>query len=315
MNRVNWAGLLNLTAILPSRTMASSLHIWWQLCRPKTLSLALAAILAGHGLALQRTELDWLLLLLALSTALGLQVVANMANDLGDGLKGTDGPGRLGPERLFQAGRIRQRTLIRGLSLAALISLGLGAATLWRTQYANLGLWLLGGLALWAALAYTLGRKPYGYLGLGDLMVALFFGPVAVLGSLWLQTGQWQALDALASLTMALLAVGVLNLNNLRDLKSDATSGKRTLALRLGERRARQYQWWLLIAAVLTSIGHSLLVLKGYSLILALGWLLLCPGFARAFAQAHGQQLNPLLARQGLLALTYSLCLMLANFI
>lgn len=286
---------------------------WLNLSRPKTLPLAAAGVLTGWGLALSLGPVHWPLAGWTLATALLLQLLANVANDLGDGLKGSDHAGRLGPQRLFQAGLVSQQQLLLTIALLTLASAGSGLLALWLSPYNNLGLWLMGLAAIWAALAYTLGKKPYGYLGLGDLMVGLFFGLLACLGTLWLQTGQLFAAAWLMAICQACLSMAVLNTNNVRDLHSDALTGKRTLALRLGDRRARRYQGLLFILALLTSVSYAWLVLPLLPGLIALLWLLRWPFVWRNFQLATGAGLNACLAQQGQLALLAALCFLIAH--
>lgn len=290
-------------------------QLWLALSRPKTLPLAGAGVISGLALAMIQGPLNWPLAGTSLLTALLLQILANLANDLGDGLKGSDRPDRLGPQRMFQAGLVGQKPLILAILLLVLLSAASGVLTLRLSPYNNWGLWLMGLASVWAALAYTLGKKPYGYLGLGDLMVAIFFGYLACLGSLWLQTGQLTASSWLVASCQALLAMAVLNTNNVRDLNSDALSGKRTLALRLGEQGARRYQDLLFFLAALTSISYAIIVLPWVLTWLALLWLLRLPFVWRAFHHSQGRALNACLAQQGQLAFLAALTTFLAHFL
>lgn len=230
------------------------LSAWLLAIRVKTLPLALAAILLGAGSAEQVNDL---VLLLALITALLLQIVSNLANDYGDGVRGTDSGSRTGPKRVLASGQVTAGKLRQAIINTSLLTLMAGGLLLWRALGADLMAWLgfmlLGLLALLAALGYTLGRRPYGYLGLGDLAVFIFFGPVAVLGSHYLMQPQLTGTAVWAALISGLLAVAVLNINNIRDLDSDQIAGKRTLALRLGLARARVYQLLLLSGVILSS--------------------------------------------------------------
>lgn len=248
-----------------SAVPASRFAAWRHACRLRTLPLAAACILLGSGLAGLAGGGSWAITGLALLTTLLLQILANLANDYGDTLHGADGPLRIGPPRAVQQGWIRasaMRRAILGCGVLAAFS-GLGLLLLAWPQLVGWGLWfwpLAGLLAIAAALAYTLGPRPYAYLGLGDLAVLLFFGLLGTLGSYALQAppaAPWPWLPALA---LGLLSVGVLNLNNLRDWQADTAAGKRTLVVRLGVSAGRGYQGLLLAAADICWLLHTVLV-------------------------------------------------------
>ena len=233
---------------------SSNLAAWRHAFRLRTLPLAAACILLGSGLAGLQGGGSWRIGLLALLTTFLLQILANLANDYGDTLHGADGPLRIGPPRAMQQGWIQPAAMRRAIALCGVLAALSGAALLllaWPAM-ADWGRWfwpLAGLLAIAAALAYTLGPRPYAYAGLGDLAVLVFFGLLGTLGSYALQAPvapQWPWWPALA---LGLLSVGVLNLNNLRDWQADAAAGKRTLVVRLGVRSGRRYQLFLLLGA------------------------------------------------------------------
>lgn len=246
------------------------LQAWLDAGRPKTLPLALIAILTGSVLALAQGYFSWPILLLSLLTASLLQILSNLANDYGDGLRGVDNPQRLGPLRALQSGALSDQQLRRSLyvitglilcsGLTLIFTAGLNPAEL-------LMFCLLGLLAVLAAITYTVGKKPYGYAGLGDLSVWLFFGCLGVLGSCYLHGTPWSTGLVLPASASGLLAVAVLNVNNMRDIDNDARHGKHTLAVRLGLRRARFYHGFLLLAAWLMFFCYL-------ALGLTLSWLL-----------------------------------------
>lgn len=231
---------------------------WLLAIRLKTLPLALAPILLGAGSAAATGHFNGLVLWLSLTTALLLQILSNLANDYGDGVRGTDSGDRCGPVRMLASGQVTARQLRQAIIYTALLALLTGLLLLYSALGTNFAAWLgfmlLGILALLAALGYTLGRRPYGYLGLGDIAVFTFFGPVAVLGTHYLMQQQVTSTGAWAALTSGLLSMAVLNINNIRDLDSDLIAGKRTLALRLGLARARVYQLLILSCALLSSV-------------------------------------------------------------
>ncbi|MEB2346831.1 MAG: 1,4-dihydroxy-2-naphthoate polyprenyltransferase [Deltaproteobacteria bacterium] len=218
---------------------------WWLAARPRTLPAALAPIAAGTGAAAAEGRADPGLALACLATALLLQLAANLANDLYDHERGADTAGRLGPARAAASGLLSPGALRAGLGAALVAAAASGLVLVAR------GGWpvaLAGSLALLAAWAYTGGPWPLAYHGLGDAAVFVFFGVVGVAGSHGLQAGAASPLAFAAAVPLGLLATAILAINNLRDREGDARAGKRTLAVRLGARRARRYTVVLLRA-------------------------------------------------------------------
>lgn len=230
------------------------------LIRPRTLPLAVAAICCGNALAWHNHSSAWRtgVFILSLLTAVALQIVSNIANDYGDGIRGTD---RLrapdAPARLTARRQIEYRQIRRILAMAVAAAMLLGTALLAISLH-SLHEWLmfllLGGLAVFAALTYTIGRYAYGYYGLGEISVFLFFGLLGVQGSGYLQQGYWLPSGWLPATGCGLLAAAVLHINNIRDLNSDRQSGKNTLAVRLGLRHSKTLHS-LLLAASLVCYG------------------------------------------------------------
>lgn len=242
--------------------MRNILMAWLNACRPRTLPLACICILVGSSLALATGAFSWPVLLLSLLTAILLQVLSNLANDYGDGLRGVDNSQRLGPVRALQSGALSATQLRLSLFATATLALLCGAALLAVARLDATGLlafMLLGLLAVVAAITYTLGNKPYGYAGLGDLSVWLFFGCTGVLGCYYLHGAQLQAALLLPASACGLLAVAVLNVNNMRDIDNDQSFGKRTLAVRLGLPAAKLYHQLLLTVALLLFVLYLLL--------------------------------------------------------
>ncbi|MDR1861283.1 MAG: 1,4-dihydroxy-2-naphthoate octaprenyltransferase [Bacteroidales bacterium] len=225
---------------------------WIRAARLRTLPLTVSGILAGAGLAYFYGDANWEITFLALITAISIQIFSNFANDYGDSCKGVDNANRIGPLRAVQSGEITPSEMRRGMAVMAIISLVCGIWLLWETlagHWAPFFLFLtLGLLALWAAWAYTGGKHPYGYAGLGDIAVFLFFGILAVVGSFFLIAGRIEPLILLPASSIGLFSVGVLNLNNMRDAKNDRVSGKITIPVRLGSRNSRIYHALLIIA-------------------------------------------------------------------
>ncbi len=241
------------------------MRVWLTAARPRTLPLALASIVLGSLLAAADGAFSWPVALLATLTTVLLQVLSNLANDYGDFVHGADSLTREGPRRAVQSGHIPARTMRRAVGLFALLSLLAGLALLGASpvsgRWLTFGLFVgLGLLAIAAAITYTAGKRPYGYAGLGDVSVLVFFGWVGVLGVYFLHTSTWRPALLLPATACGLLATAVLNVNNIRDLTSDRAAGKRSLPVRLGPRRARIYHLALLTGALLAALGYVVLV-------------------------------------------------------
>ncbi|EHA14155.1 MULTISPECIES: 1,4-dihydroxy-2-naphthoate polyprenyltransferase [unclassified Halomonas] len=234
---------------------------WLLAARPRTLPLACASILLGSGLAATTQAFNPAVLLLALLTAIALQVLSNLANDYGDAASGADDEQRIGPVRAVSSGLLSPQAMRKGMVITALAATLLGLLLL-VTAFGNqwgeiLTFVLLGAASLLAAVTYTvgLGGTPYGYRGLGDVAVFIFFGLLGVIGTYYLHVQQLSWLPFLPAAACGLLATAVLNVNNVRDIESDARNGKITLAVRLGRANAIRYHWSLLgLALALTLI-------------------------------------------------------------
>lgn len=252
-------------------TDISRSQAWLESLRPKTLPLAFAAIIVGTVLAWEQGHFDPWVALLALITAGLLQILSNLANDYGDAVKGSDKPDRIGPLRGMQKGMITPQQMKRALIVTVALICLFGLALLcvaWQSVGDFIGFLALGGLSIVAAITYTVGTRPYGYIGLGDISVLVFFGWLSVLGSWYLQAHNVEAAIFLPATACGLQATAVLNINNLRDIDSDRQNGKNTLAVRLGPVNARRYHACLLLGALLCLALFNLLALHS-----AWGWL------------------------------------------
>ncbi|WP_413736571.1 1,4-dihydroxy-2-naphthoate polyprenyltransferase [Sodalis sp. RH21] len=244
---------------------------WMVSLRLRTLPLALASIVTGSAIAGWQGHFKPGVALLALLTAALLQILSNLANDYGDSVKGSDERGRIGPMRGMQLGVISREQMKFALILAMGLALLSGAALIavaCEKPADILGFLVLGVLSIIAAITYTMGTRPYGYMGLGDLSVLVFFGWLSVGGSYYLQTGTFHAMVMLPATACGLLAAAVLNINNLRDIETDRQNGKNTLAVRLGPQWARYYHAALLSGAVMCLAIFTLLELRNL-----VGWL------------------------------------------
>lgn len=260
--------------------MKQTFIAWLIAARLRTLPLSLSGIFFGATVALAIEKFDPSVFHWALIVTISLQVLSNFANDLGDGLKGTDNENRIGPKRALQAGLLSARELKTGIVILVILT---GLAIYQLLQGANLNsssyavLAILGVLSIVAALTYTLGKKPYGYYGLGDFMVFFFFGGVAVLGTIVLFTPKIPFYAIGYTLTAGSLSTAVLNLNNMRDHQSDKASGKNTLVVRMGVERAKIYHYLLLITAYIGFSFSTIAVLSTSSIFLVLAFIFLIP--------------------------------------
>ncbi|SDL87096.1 1,4-dihydroxy-2-naphthoate octaprenyltransferase [Kriegella aquimaris] len=236
--------------------------------RLRTLPLSISGVVVGTALAnFYENSNNTLLFILALLTTIGFQVTSNFANDYGDGVKGTDNENRIGPKRVLQSGLLTRAELKRAIIVSIIINSLLVIAVV-RQAFGleNLGYFLLfmllGAASIWASIKYTVGESAYGYRGLGDVFVFLFFGLLAVLGSMFLFTKNIVPPAILPAITIGLLSVGVLNLNNLRDHVSDKISGKNTLVVLMGFSNGKKYHTLLLIVGFLSMLTFIILSFK-----------------------------------------------------
>ena len=267
--------------------------------RLRTLPLSLAGISLGIMLACGENNIPWYVIVLTLLTTVSLQILSNMSNELGDWLSGVDGEGRSGPQYSMQEGGLTEddmRSCIRIMVLVCCI-LGLGMI---RASFKTIfcleseSLVVLGAAAIWAAMHYTLGKKPYGYRGLGDVFVFIFFGLVPVAGGYFVCAHSIETSTLIPGAAIGLFSVGVLNVNNIRDMKSDAAN-RVTVPLKLGEHRAKIYH------TILVSGGWALMLL--YTILFTNGWtpylyVITLPLYAKHLAgvwKRTGRELDPML--------------------
>ena len=228
--------------------------------RLRTLPLSISGILIGSSLAYNAGSFDWVIFALSLATTIGFQVLSNFANDYGDGVKGTDNQDRVGPKRALQSGDISPERMLKAIKITGVLTFIIAVLLIYRAfgiqEYLNYFiLFLLLGIAsIIAAIKYTMGSNAYGYQGLGDLFVFLFFGWLGVIGSNFLYTKSFDLTLLLPATSLGMLSVAVLNLNNLRDRISDERAGKRTLVVKIGEEFAKYYHYYLLAASFLMAL-------------------------------------------------------------
>jgi len=240
----------------------SRISSWINAARLRTLPLSISGILVGSSIAAYDGYFDLAIFSLALGTTLGLQILSNFANDYGDGVKGTDNDDRIGPARAIQSGLITQKEMLQAMVLTAVATLLLAILLI----YASFGsekllsaliFFLLGVAAIIAAIKYTVGNSAYGYKGMGDIFVFIFFGLVAVYGSYYLYSHDHELVSVFPAISIGVLSVAVLNLNNLRDRISDEKAGKITLVVKMGEKRGKDYHYALILGALLCLLTYS----------------------------------------------------------
>lgn len=210
--------------------------VWIQAARPKTLPAALAPVAMGIAIAWRDGVFDALPAAAALVGAVLIQIATNFANDYFDGVKGTDTEDRLGPQRAVQAGLVTPATMKRAFVLTFGLAAVVGAYLVW---HAGWPIVVIGLLSILFGILYTGGPRPLGYLGLGDVLVLVFFGPVATAGTHFVQALAWSPQAIVAGIAPGLLGVALLTVNNLRDVEGDRIAGKKTLAVRFGVRFAK----------------------------------------------------------------------------
>ena len=231
------------------------LQAWISACRLRTLPLSISGAIIGSGVAYSEDVFNLSIFVYTILTTLSFQILSNLANDYGDGVKGTDNKNRIGPERALQSGIISPKQMRNAIIINVIICLFLVVTLICQAFGADQFLTsfifiVLGVLAIIAAIKYTVGASAYGYKALGDIMVFLFFGWLSVLGTYFLYSKQIDFLMLLPASAVGLLSAGVLNLNNMRDFESDKLSDKHTLVGYLGLKNARNYHLTLILTAM-----------------------------------------------------------------
>lgn len=240
------------------------LKLWFSAFRLRTLPLSISGIVIGSCFAVYNGFFNPFVFILALLVTLGLQILSNLANDYGDGTKGTDNENRVGPMRALQSGKITPEQMFDALKINVLIVIFLTVVLIYIAFghsyfFYSLFFIALGALSVYAAMKYTMGDSAYGYRGLGDIYVFVFFGIVSVIGSYFLFAKQLDHIVILPSIAVGLLSVGVLNLNNMRDIESDKLSNKITTAVKLGKDKAKKYHLFLVMSAMVLGLVFAVL--------------------------------------------------------
>jgi 1,4-dihydroxy-2-naphthoate octaprenyltransferase len=246
---------------------------WIEAARLRTLPLSVSGIIVGsiYALAHPTKEIltptdvfNWNIFGFAILTTLGLQILSNFANDYGDGVKGTDNEDRVGPMRAIQSGVITPAAMKKAIIITSFLTLCSAIALIYyaftdTNLFYSLFYLVLGILAIFSAIRYTVGNTAYGYRGFGDLFVFIFFGLVSTLGVNFLYSKQIDALLLLPAIAIGLLSVGVLNLNNMRDEASDKKVGKNTIVVKIGGEKAKKYHYFLIISSMVLVVLFSIL--------------------------------------------------------
>jgi len=294
---------------------------WIQAARLRTLPLSVSGIILGSFYAMSQSMFNWKIVIFALTTTLGLQILSNFANDYGDGIKGTDNEDRVGPKRAIQSGVISPAEMKKAMVITSILTL-ISAILLIYNSFKdnNLGYSLfflaLGILAIASAIRYTVGNTAYGYRGYGDLFVFIFFGMVSTMGIYFmfaktLENGYLLLLPATA---IGFLSVGVLNLNNMRDELSDKKVGKNTIVVKIGGAKAKLYHYFLVVSAMVLVLLFA--VLNDFHFdqyLFVLVYILLIKHLIVVYKNEDPRALDPELKKLAistfLLSLLLSLCL------
>ena len=258
------------------------LKSWISASRLRTLPLSISGAVVGSSYAYFLDVFDVSIFILIILTTLSFQILSNLANDYGDGIKGTDNDSRIGPKRAIQSGIISAKQMRLAVVLNAFISgvlaLSLIVLVFGLNQLLNALIFMvLGGLSIYAAISYTVGKSAYGYKALGDLMVYVFFGLLSVFGTFFLFAQHIDFRLLLPASSVGLLSAAVLNLNNMRDLDSDQKSNKNTLAGYLGSKNAKVYHFSLILLAIIMMVIFQHIM--SFSKLMFITWIAFVPLF------------------------------------
>ncbi|WP_353083563.1 1,4-dihydroxy-2-naphthoate octaprenyltransferase [Flavobacterium sp.] len=237
---------------------------WIDAARVRTLPLSISGILVGSFYAMSQGIFNWKIVIFALSTTLGLQILSNFANDYGDGMKGTDNEDRVGPMRSIQSGAITPGAMRFAIFITSFLTLVSAMLLIYfsfkgKYLYYSVLFFVLGILAIASAVRYTVGKNPYGYRGYGDVFVFIFFGIVSTIGVNFMFSKELDWLLFLPATAIGLLSVGVLNLNNMRDEESDKKSNKNTIVVKNGGAWAKKYHFILIVSAMVLMLAFALI--------------------------------------------------------
>lgn len=286
---------------------------WVKAARLRTLPLSVSGIIVGTCIAASRGYFDIWIFVLALVTTIGFQILSNFANDYGDGLKGTDNEDRVGPARAIQSGEISPAQMKTGMTITSVLTVAVALLLIYLSFgkehpfFAFLFI-LLGASSIIAAIKYTVGDNAYGYSGLGDVFVFLFFGLLSVCGSYFLYAKTIDFTVFLPAFSVGLLSVGVLNLNNMRDMESDKKAGKITLVVRIGAEFARYYHYYLIGASLLFALMYtSLRFSSPFQFLFLIAYIPLFTHLVKIYKTPDVKLLDPELKKLALSTFLFSL--------
>jgi len=286
---------------------------WIHAFRLRTLPLALSNTIIGSCLAAADDRFRWSIFGLAALTTVLLQIMSNMANDYGDFVNGKDTVERIGPKRMVQSGEITPKTMLRGIITIGLLCAVSGVALILigteGIPVTNMLLFgLLGLAAIAAAIKYTVGKNPYGYRGLGDLFVFIFFGLVGVIGTYFLHTQSFRWDIFLPASAIGMLSTGVLNMNNMRDYEADKNAGKKTIVVAMGVKNAAYYHLFLVGGAALLTVIYTLLNYHSvWQWFFVLSFPVLFLNLKKVFTYNNALELYPELPRLSMASLVFAL--------
>ena len=291
--------------VTPATVALTPARVWWAAVRPATLAASVSPVLAGTAIAVHDGGVHVAAGLGALVVAIAIQLGVNFSNDYSDFRRGADTPGRIGPVRAASSGVVAPEHVkwaaAAAFALAGVVGLAVSAATDWR-------LLIAGAACIAAAWLYTGGPRPYGYLGLGELFVFLFFGLVATCGTVYVEELRVTWLSVVAGCALGFLAAAILVLNNLRDIETDALAGKRTLATLIGRRRTRRLLLGLSFAAFAMPVGATITGVASPTVLLTLLAIpVALPSLTTAFASVTGPQLVGALKRMAATEVVFAL--------
>ncbi|MFI1743844.1 1,4-dihydroxy-2-naphthoate octaprenyltransferase [Thalassobellus sediminis] len=283
-----------------------NIFLWISAMRLRTLPLSISGIVLASSFAEYNGVFNLKVFGLAILTTLSFQILSNLSNDYGDGVKGTDNDDRIGPERALQSGKITPEDMFNAIKINVLICIGLSVSLIFsafgvKHLLLTLLFFLLGAFSVIAAIRYTVGNNAYGYKALGDVFVFIFFGLVSIIGCYVLYAKQIDHVVFLPSITIGFLSTAVLNLNNMRDIDSDTKANKITLAVKLGSKNAKLYHKTLIILAiVLSSLFGLLYYTSPYNLIFVIAYIPLLIHLKKVHNNTEPKLLDPELKKLAL---------------
>lgn len=298
--------------------MTDRIKIWVSAIRPRTIPLSLSGVIVGGCIAASTGEANLWAWLLCAVTAVLLQILSNLANDYGDFDKGIDTSKRTGPQRAMQSGKVSAREMKRAIGIVAALALLSGASLVFLVARLSITEMIvfaaLGAGAIAAAVLYTLGKRPYGYRGLGDFYCFIFFGLVSVAGTFYIVAHQWDSTVLLPAAAIGCMSNAVLNINNMRDYVNDKLKGKNSLVVRIGIEKAKKYHTFLIIMAFVCLTAFTIINGKP---VWSYSFLLLPPFFIKDLLEIHAlpvRHLDPYLKKQAiktfLLAVVYGVTIL-----